>query len=433
MADKAVQSIDFRWEHKDLVASFEGLLKASADDPAPSSQPADANRKSHPFNRRAVINFKNTNAHHSRCIETKVAATVGLGHVKNKVYDALDPLCKDDGWQSVQNDACEDFWQVGDGYLEVVREAPGGSIKGLYHLPAADVFVFVDDPKLKDYHYEVITREGPSPIKMARFGDLEDAARRLKLSNLRSEVINISRPTSLSRWYGYADWLSGVTSVEIVQMLDQYVFDFFLNRCVPEFLLLFLKQTIQKENWEEIQKIFKKQIGPGNSHKTAALNIPGEIEVQLHKLGLETQSEGMFTDYNDALAMRIVSAHGVPPLLAGIQIPGKLGATNELPNALMAFQALVVGQAQRTFTAKLDVTLGAEGKGGKGRPANLSLKRGDFEYKKITDEIIQGLMSSVGQQTGEGRANPLDTMSRMRTSAPVAAANGRDLGAGVKS
>ena len=110
--------------------------------------------------------------------------------------------------------------------------------------------------------------------------------------------------------------------------------------------------------------------------------------------------------------MMIVSAHGVPPLLAGIQIPGKLGSTNELPNALMAFQALVIQQAQKVISSALINTLGNATLNG-----GLGLGADNFRLRKITDVISLSKM---------------DTVSRMRQTVPEAKSEGRDLEAGLK-
>lgn len=395
------------------------MLKAETDDPPASSQTAGPQRRPHPFNMQAVLNFKNTNSHHSTCIEAKSSSIVGLGHEKDTIAEILDPLCGSDGWQSRDSACCEDETQTGNGYLEIVRD--GTQIKAIYVIQSPDIHVYVDDVKTQDYHYVVIPREGYSTeIKMARFGDLADAQRRLKDATMRSEVIHFKNPSSLSRWYGYPDWLAAVISVEIVQMLDQHTYDYFLNRCVPELMVLFSGAKVSNANWSLIQSMFKKNIGQGNTHKTMALNIDNpDLKVQVERLGTTDESATQFSDYNNELALRIVSAHQVPPLLAGIQIPGKLGASNEMLNAMMAFQALVVGPAQRLRQSKLDVTLGNPAKNG-----GLAIKRGDFKYKKITDEIQEAM-----KQPGMAAA---DTVARSRSQVG-AGTNGRDLSAGVKT
>ena len=191
----------------------------------------------------------------------------------------------------------------------------------------------------------------------------------------------------------------------------QYKYDYFLNRGVPEFMLFITGQKLSPDDWKKVENALKANIGLGNTHKSLALNLENaEINIQLEKLAMENTSDENFATTSDNIALRIVSTHRVPPLLAGILIPGKLGATNELPNALMGFQALNCGPAQRLFQQTLGRTLGSP-------EAGLKLTLTDFEFFTILDEVDIGLMQ---------------TTSQMRQTIPEAKAQGRDLGKGLK-
>jgi len=391
----------------------------------------------------AVTQFQTSNEHHGTCIHTKVAATVGLGFadsrkkkidpataqvewedVESKVDETLNPLCEIN-FQDVLSDVIEDFWQVGNGYMEIVRRGNGKQITGIHHLPAPQVYVFIEDSSYR-FHYEIISDEGKPPRRFARFGELEEFKTRLNSSNKAidftvgeeaqdsiSEVIHFRRPSSLSRWYGYPDWMSCVPSIELVQCLHLFKYDFFLNRGVPEFMLFILGGKLKKDDWQKVEDALKANIGKGNTHKSLALNLAQqEITVQLEKLAMEGKQDDGFENTKDNLAMGIVTAHRVPPLLAGILIPGKLGASNELANALMAFQALVCGPAQRHIQQTLGYTLGNSSPNG-----GLSRRPTNFKFRKITEEI------DIGQ---------MDTISRMREPVASAKAKGRDIDEGLK-
>lgn len=443
--------------------NLDGLLRQIAkaeliDKGAESNQGVPLGTRPHPFDMKAAIDLKVANEHHSTCIETKVQATVGLGHMTeqakakrkaslmgtalseqdasiemefSKVDDALDPLCRGT-WQETQWDGAEDFWTTGNCFFEIVRRDGNGygKITGIHHLPAAETRVVVED---QDYnmHYRLDSLEdesGGGSRYFACFGDKKNFIQRSKTGqggfervDLKSsddprdvsEVIHIRRPTALSRWYGYPDWLAAIASIELVQMMMKHNFNYFLNRGVPEFLALFMGAKLNNEDWGKIERGLMAQVGYANSHKSMAVNldVPEEFRVQIEKLGLaEGGDVDRFSSMRENLAMSIVSAHRVPPLLAGIQIPGKLGATNELPNALMAFQILVIGPAQRLFQQMLGKTLGAPDSG-------LGLTRSDFEYVKIIEEIDVGRM---------------DTISRMRQSPMQAKRENRNLDSGVK-
>lgn len=450
------QSIDLYSTSTKAEGLLTRLMKSDSN-AAYSRQGVSVGRKAHPLDMEAVQDFQTSNEHHSTCIHTKVAATAGLGHVTGskkkereakramemgmppenatslptsqdvtaKVDDLLNPLCEAT-WQELLWDVAENFWEVGNGYIEVVRR--GDKITGLHHLPAPWVYVVVEDDKFNK-HYEIVCpgyEGGSATRKFACFGDKEDFIERMKDGGVSfsgeqpkdpdevSEVIHFRRPTSKSKWYGFPDWVSATASIELVQMMMQHNFDFFLNRGVPEFMAIFKGQQIPDPDWKEIEAALKNHIGLGNSHKTLILNLVGNLEnidVQIEKLALDNQgAEDGFSSMRENLALSIVSAHRVPPLLAGIQIPGKLGATNELPNALMAFQILVIGPVQRYFQQTLGQTLGGDmGVDG--------LTVEDFEFVKITEEIDVGKM---------------DTVARMRQSPMQASSEGRDLNTGVK-
>ena len=424
------------------------LQKAQASEVEASAQAVSTGRKELPFDIWQVLNFLNCNPHHARSLMAKSEAMVGLGFVppggeqddgfsqtmpgkrreRSKVSKALDPLCQI-SFQDVLNIVAQEFSSTGNGYIEVVRENndPNSDIRGLYHMPAAHPRINIENDQY-DFHYEVRSN-GPTREHnqvgtkiFARFGDLErvlansDLRNKAGSSSRIAELIHFRIPSSFSRWYGYPQWFSAVPSIEVAQALHQYYQDFFLNRGVPEFMLFAIGKKIAKKSWEAIDEALKAQIGLTNSHKSIAVNIqcsPEELVIQVEKLAMESQTDAKaFTEMANTLSLEIVSAHGVPPLLAGIQIPGKLGATNELPNALMAFQLLCVGPSQNLMTSTLGCTLGNNKFN-----AGLALGEGDFNFRTITDELDLGAM---------------DTMSRMRDPAMSPEGQDRDLQAGLK-
>lgn len=435
--------------------SFQTALHKAQGEEESSRQGLTLGEQAHPYDFSQVKAFTTANEHHSSCIYAKVAATVGLGFIDSqeetvldepkglsqasgdagfvtppkttKIYTdskvdlALNPLCMISA-TDLLHDICEDFWSTGNGLMEVVRpRANLDEIVGLHHIAAENVVVFVEDT-LSNFHY-VVKTPGDSIVerRFARFGDSEDFFNRggeasgafeiEQDGEFVSEVIHFRQASSRSRWYGYSNWLAAVPAIELAQMLMQWKFDFFLNRGVPEFIFLLTGQKLKSEDWKKVETALKANIGLGNSHKSLALNIANpEVKVIIEKLAAESKGEDTFATTKEALALCVVTAHRVPPLLAGIQIPGKLGASNELPNALAAFQLLVIGPAQRLFQQTLATTLGADN-GIEG------LDSPDFAFTKITEELDLGRM---------------DTMSKMRQTAPEAQAEGRDLDEGVK-
>lgn len=441
---------------------FEAICKEEKppSEDTPSQQGANTGLRAHPFVMSIVSTLQTANEHHAACIQAKIASTVGLGYITeeerkakaaarsqagdpkaepksqkqiekeatdalskwklSKVDEKLNPLCTH-SWLDTNSDICEDFWEYGQGWLEVVRKdgKPDGEILALHHCPAPSVYINIEKNNGVNFHYEVVTEGVSQNKKFAKFGDLASFQTRMKdqvgtgvdLAKT-NELIHIRRPSNKDRWYGFPDWLAAVAAIELIQCLRQYKYDFFNNRGVPEFLLFILGQKLSDPDWKLVVDALQANIGRGNSHKSLALNLTNEnIKVQLEKLALEGKSEDGINDTNETYATAVVTAHGVPPLLAGIQIPGKLGASNELPNAIRAFQLLKLGTPQRVFQMRMGATLANK------QLSNLGLSIEDFTHRTLLDEID---------------LEQMDTSARMRQTEAEAASQGRNLKDGVK-
>lgn len=479
------KSVSFNQDKKD----------PSKDKFAASHQAVALGIKDQPFDMVAASELILANTYHARCIRTKRNSTVGLGHVtpeekkgpqpgnmppagpmpkdmpmgkasasdqqlvqadqqligdpaaalaaealkaqsvKSKAAKILDPLCENT-WQEVLNDICEDYWSIGNAYLEVVRR--NGEIVGLHHIPGAYVFVVIEN-RLYDRHYVIRGDESVGgDLRFAVYGDLESFTSKDRLASITSlgfgmpaeddtvsELIHFRQASSLSRWYGYPDYIACTPAIELDQGVKQHNSDFFQNGGRPDFATWILGAKLPPEDFAVIKNALQRHVGPGNSRKNLLANIDGEnIKVQIDKLAIEGKSDSsMLMSIAEVLSLEIVAAHGVPPLLAGIPVPGKLGANNEFPNALMAFQTLIIGQAQHDLMETLGRTLGDETRNG-----GLGLKREDFEFKTITSVMDKILGTG---QPGSGMQNA-DTIGRMRQTVPEAGAQGRDISAGVK-
>src|SRR5690606_2204660 len=105
----------------------------------------------HPIRMREALRLFAVNEHHASCITIIVSAAVGLGLKEESVQTRLDGFCEL-SFQETINDVIEDFVQTGNGYLEVVRERPGGAIIGMFHIPCYLPTIVVEDSKTKKRH-----------------------------------------------------------------------------------------------------------------------------------------------------------------------------------------------------------------------------------------------------------------------------------------
>ena len=419
----------------------------------------------YPFKANGIVQSLVANEHHSTCLLAKTSATVGLGflsdferengpqalnspsvngemnlealgalkginpfYLPSNAEDSLDELCEY-SWQDVIEGVCNDFYRAGNGFMEVARDT-SGTVTGLWHLPFYEMRAYVEDLAGRNWHWRLKNQYGTKTslnedVIMARWGDKERLLESVEDGSIQStginvegvdtenlhEVIHFRNSMGLHKIYGFPEWLGASQAIELVSALMQYKYDFFLNRGVPEFAVFVTGARVGADDWKKIEDAIRDNVGPTNSHKSFALNLgQKDVEIQVEKLGLDGKADtGVFKD-KESLQSDIVTAHRVPPLLGNILIPGKLGASNEFPNALMAFQALTINGNQKTFQNTLAKTLGSS-------EAGLGLTKEDLIFRKITDLIDLG---------------KADTISRMRENVTEAQAEGRDIEDGLK-
>ena len=392
----------------------------------------------HPLNIEAVLALKDISGHHSSCIQAKKYVTVGLGfidssdeidktsaegaiekvatllsgqgHVESEVDKALDPLTNF-GFMNELLDAGEDFYDTGTGYLEVCRNRKW-EITGISHVPARDIHACTYNGRVY-FQYD-------APMGMSRYFAMfgkrnkqwllsKDGPFNAPLKEEEvSEIIPFIQPSNRVKYYGYPDWVSASVDIDLLRKAKQYKADFYHNRGVLDKILVVTGESVEQDAWEDIQRSLKQSIGEGKNFRSFALNLGNEnAKVEIRNIGAEGKDEEQFAKDNETLTQNIVSSHRVPPLLANILIPGKLGASNEFVSALIGFQLLVVHPQQQIFQKMLAKTLaGPDGVDG--------LKPDSFLLRTITSQInLRGI----------------DTLGRMREEAAGA---DRDLDDGVK-
>lgn len=442
-------SSSLRYPAPDPFSSEDGrtllhLLKATLR-PAGTNLGTEVGARTHLVNKEASRRMRDLNATHAACLDAKSSSSLGMGHREQAIYDVLDPLCRF-GWQDVLDAADEDHWGEGDGFIEVVWNPERTLVLALNQLDGALVNVVVETQNdSEQIHYQVTgsvaTRE---TVAMAAWGDLLNLKARFEdrggmIRNgiisgngtvgitsaplggriVDSEVIHLRMPTSRDSYQGYPDWVSATAFIELVQAMVRNEFDFHFNRGVPDILAAIIGGALKKADWEDFKTIFTANQGLGNHRKTGAVHIPGDasqVKLQVEKL-VEEGARDYLGDKVDSMAMLIATAHGVPPILANILLPDKIGASNEGPNALLLFQKRKLGQVQKRVSRLLASTLGSgvvfASPNGAARPlaADLFLGR---RYEK-PDEMGQQKDPDTGMaifhEQGNGFRTVLDGMT----------------------
>jgi hypothetical protein len=311
-ADQKAQIATFRHVVRKLVPEMEGNLslmdslltglKKGVVESEPTNAPTYAGMKGIPFNYDAAMRLKLHNVHHSTCVDTKKQSLVGLGHTEgSRADEVLDPICTLT-WAVLRSKLADDFANLEICYIEVVRD--GDKIVGLHHIPAVDVR-YVVEQDLVNHYYEIrggkveSLASATNSTVMAPFGQLKEFLTRhgsLVAGRKISEVIAIMNPTAQSRYYAVPSWLAAVADMELNQAVRQHVYDFHVNRGVPEFLLFLTGGRVDTKTWAAIVEAMQAYVGVGNSHKSSAFNVVGEdIEVNLSSLNRTMSSKATST------------------------------------------------------------------------------------------------------------------------------------------
>lgn len=402
--------------------------------------------RAHLINKDASRRMRELNTTHAACLGAARDSSVGMGHRDDAIYDVLDPLCRF-GWQDILDAAGDDLVGEGDGFVEVVWDERRTEVKALNHLDGNQVHVVIEQENDSErIHYQV---QGATAVRetvaMAAWGDLLDLRERYEgrgglIRNagvsgegsllaplggriVNSEVIHLREPTSRDPFQGYPYWISATPIIELMQMMVRHEFDYHFNRGVPELLISIAGGGLNEKDWEEIKRIFRSQQGLGQSGKTAALRFtggPDSVRVQVDRLG-DARSQDFFDEKANTLAMLIATAHGIPPVLANVILPGKIGAANEAPNALMLFQKRRLGQIQRRVSRVLANTLGSGVRLGQPEGAAKTLSKEQFlgtEFADGTDDNGSPIFHERGngfKTVLDGMSlGAMDTMARMR-------------------
>ena len=420
------------------------VAKIQGEDPQPTNQTTrntglTGTTMLPPVDIIAARALKDISPHHASCISSKLNAIIGLGFVsegddverkkddagvstagaeeqiislltgesfiESKVDIALDKLTIE-GFHLELSRAVEDFLDGGTGYLEIVRDT-GKNIVGINWIPYEDITVTtVKDAKGRTrvlYNYKSRSNALNSTIRRYSMFGLNNrkwvfdtfyaSDPNFKIEQV-SEIITFKRPSNKSKYYGYPGWLSAASLVTLLALSMQYKSDFYTNRGVLAYILAIIG-PVESGAWEKIQTAVHGSVGGGNNFRNMAINLTNEnSKVDLHKLASTDKTELQFSKDLEVYAQNIVSAHRVPPVLANILIPGKLGATNEAVQALVSFQLLNVGPKQNIVQQTLGRTLG-------GDEGISTLKPEDFRLRKITSQFNIAGLDTVGRMREE--------------------------------
>lgn len=288
------------------------------------------------------------NPYHDRAIRIKARMTVGLGleEVKEGAPDMLPSSSKGDGFLSQVLLAALDAEHTGNAYLEIIT-ATGGRIGAVNWIPAETIECSED----QTWYRHVATTPGSSNRRVSFYPAWPRDGKGI-LPRERY-LLHITQDGTWSTWYGEPDWLGALDSVMLFHGAMRFNRASFDNNCIPTWVVFLLGAQLDdtpredsagnqlpSQRQEFSDWMSRTYGGADNAGKMLLMDLPGVADkgsVVFQKLQ-DGPKDGDFLKLLDTCRDQILSAHGVPPRLAGVVVSGALGGAGEMYGQLLAFR-----------------------------------------------------------------------------------------------
>ena len=123
------------------------------------------------------------------------------------------------------------------------------------------------------------------------------------------------------------------------------------------------------------------------------------------KVGDSVEGTG-FQDMHGTINLSVASANQVPPVLAGITTPGKMGAANEMVQAIMTMQTNVIAPVQNYLAKRLNRTLFSTVGGVRGFTGV------KVRFKTWHEAMDMAALNTVARQREQVAAAPTETPTK---------------------
>jgi PBSX family phage portal protein len=351
------------------------------------------------YNPEALGRLLELNTFHARCVGVKSSDMVGLGYGLTPLVDApsdeqkarVEMLFKngihDISFEDMLLKLANDYWSVGDAYMEVVREDsdPGGLPVLLNHIPAHTMRIHISN---KLY----VQQRNALFVWFKQYGLEKDVdfetGEQFELYSLprdqrASEIIPFKLYNARSDYYGLAPIIPALGAVTGMQGLRDYNLNFFETFGVPAYAVYItgdyeLGDLIDDDGITEGDEGYDSTTGEyvivrmvkdhleaikNNPQSPLILAIPsategapgvppGKVEVTFEKLATEVK-EASFRMYRKDMKDEILVAHGIPPYRIGIAEVGALGG-NFAVESTKIYKSSVVRPGQRVFATPIN-------------------------------------------------------------------------------
>lgn len=245
-------------------------------------------------------------------------------------------------FSDVMRQAGMDFHACGAGAIEVVPDTAGRPAE-LYYMPADRVYF---RPRGASTPFMYLNDEGVmEPWPAFRPGERDNS------------ILYLPNQSNGHRLYGLPDWTGCLPDIELDYYATRYNQNFFLNSGIPDLAVIVEGGSFDEDTEKAVLSFLQSNIkGLDNSHKTLYLPIPDQdVKVRFEKIAGDMKDRDLaFEKLRLQCRDNILSAHRVPPRVAGVVTSGQLGGGGEIFGQIQLFQETTIQPYQVAWERRLN-------------------------------------------------------------------------------
>ena len=306
------------------------------------------------------------NEYHAAACKFKTDAVAGQGYeiqpvddtIKDKdaEYSKLKQFIEnanpDESFENVIKKCWLDYEVFGNFYMELDKNIRN-ELVAIGHLPANTV----RKAGSKNGYYQLYDDFSKGKY-FDKYGyiDSPNYAKELSVYQKQvTEIIHLKNYYYESSYYGYPDVLPALGCMYLDLHLIDFNTYFFENNAIPEGILLFTNTEVDSETMAKIQEYHVQKFkGKENQHRLLVLQAEGQnAKVEFVDLS-GGEKDLSFERLHKMCRDRVLSAHRLPPKIAGTITAGELGQSNQSYAEMQMFQELIIKPRQRQLEFMLN-------------------------------------------------------------------------------
>lgn len=292
-----------------------------------------------------ILEYRNSSAIHDSIIESKTSLIAGNGFMFGQTREESN-LYLIENWKNIPfwRKLDKIFWQVardqqtfGYSCFEIIYSMDRTRVADINWVDASRIASGRRDEfgQVKEYYYsDDWSNTRMNPIKKIDTYDPNGEGLR-QLMFIKYEDNNMD-------YYALPNYYSALRWIKADGLMAEYNLAAINNGFSPSIVFKFYKKPTPEERRMNAEAIKQQHGGAKNAGKAIILYSDGkELSPDIDTLDA-TNIDARLLQVSEQITQQIISAHRAHPQLLGIQVPGKLGYSNELLQSWEIFDKMVI-------------------------------------------------------------------------------------------